>query len=67
MGGIGKLSRKRLSDNRIVACPDGAEIFLNSMTTIDPREQLETSENHYEKCLDDKVIAHEEEVLTAFP
>ncbi len=55
--------KKAVSSNRVVACPDGAEIFLKSMTTIDPREQLEISKNQYDKCLDGKTIAQEEEDL----
>ncbi len=56
--------KKIISSNHVIACPDGAEIFLKSMTTIDPKEQLEMSKSHYEKRLDGKVIAHEEEDLT---
>jgi len=56
--------KKMVSSSRVVACPDGAEIFLQSMTTIDPWEQLEISKNQYEKRLDGKVIAQEEEDLT---
>ena len=56
--------KKTVSSNRVVACPDGTEIFLKSMTTIDPWGQLEISTNQYEKRLDDKVIAQEEEDLT---
>ncbi|MBI5274626.1 MAG: class I SAM-dependent methyltransferase [Chlamydiales bacterium] len=55
--------KKTVSSNRFVTCPDGAEIFLKSMTIIDPWEQLETSKNQYEKRLNGKVIAHEEEDL----
>ena len=54
---------KPVLSNRVVVCPDGTEIFLKSMTTIDPWRQLEISTNQYEKRLDDKVIAHEEENL----
>jgi SAM-dependent methyltransferase len=55
--------KKVVSSNRVIACPDGAEIFLKSMTTIDAREQLEISKNQYEKRLDGQDIAHEEEDL----
>lgn len=55
--------KKTVSSSRFVACPDGAEIFLQSLTTIDPWEQLEISKNQYEKRLDGKVIAQEEEDL----
>lgn len=55
--------KKTVSSNRSVVCADGAEILLTSATTIDPWEQLEISKNQYEKCLDGKVIAHEEEDL----
>lgn len=55
--------KKSVSSNRAVVCSDGAEILLTSMTTIDPWEQLEISKNQYEKRLDGKVIAHEEEDL----
>lgn len=60
------LSKKKkiISSNRAIACPDGAEIFLKSMTAIDPWGQLEISTNQYEKRLDDKMIAREEEELT---
>lgn len=56
--------KKIVSSSRVVACPDGAKIFLQSMTTIDPWEQIEISKNQYEKRLDGKVIAQEEEDLT---
>lgn len=56
--------KKTVSFNRVAACPDGAEIYLKSMTIIDPREQLEMSKNQYDKRLDGKTIAHEEEDLT---
>lgn len=56
--------KKTVSSSRVVVCPDGAEIFLTSMTTIDPWEQIEISKNQYEKRLDGKMIAHEEEDLT---
>jgi len=52
-----------MSSNRAVVCSDGAEIFLESVTTVDPWEQLEISKNQYEKHLHGKVIAHEEEDL----
>lgn len=57
-------NKKAVSSNRIVSCPDGAEIFLKSMTTIDPWRQLEISTNQYKKRIDNEVIAHEEEDLT---
>lgn len=57
--------KKTVSSNHTVACSDGAEILLTSMTTIDPWEQLEISKNQYEKRLDGKVIAQEEEDLNA--
>lgn len=55
--------KKTVLSNRVVSCPDGTEIFLKSMTTIDPREQLEISKNQYEKRLNGKTIANEEEDL----
>lgn len=55
--------KKTMLSNRVVACPDGSEILLNSMTTIDLREQLEISKNQYDKRLDGETIAHEEEDL----
>jgi len=56
--------KKTVSSNRSVVCLDGAEILLTSVTIIDPWEQLEISKNQYEKSLDGKVIAHEEEDLS---
>lgn len=55
--------KKAVSSNRVVVCPDGAEIFLKSTTTIDVREQLEISKNQYEKRLDGHAIAYEKEDL----
>lgn len=55
--------KKIVSSSRVVSCPDGAEILLQSLTTIDPWEQLEISKNQYEKRVDGKVIALEEEDL----
>lgn len=55
--------KKVISSERFVACTDGAEIFLKSMTTIDAWEQLEISKNQYEKRYGGKVFASEEEDL----
>lgn len=56
--------KKIVSSSRVVSCPDGAEILLQSTTSIDPWKQLEISKNQYEKRVDGKVIALEEEDLT---
>lgn len=52
-----------VTSNRSVECPDGSRILLNSKTKVDCVNQLEISQNHYQKRLNNQIAAEEDEDL----